>query len=48
MRDALKLAQDSNLDGFANVAQNGSYLPRYWSGKGFRACSARCSFTRTR
>ncbi|WP_445683839.1 hypothetical protein ACUDCE_04710 [Stenotrophomonas pavanii] len=36
MRDALKLAQDSNLDGFANVAQNGNYLPRYWSGKGFK------------
>ncbi|WP_295842526.1 hypothetical protein [uncultured Xanthomonas sp.] len=36
MRSALKLAQDAKLDGFDNVAANANYLPRYWSGKGFK------------
>lgn len=36
MRDALKLAQDAKLDGFDNVRANANYLPRYWSGKGFK------------
>jgi len=36
MRSALKLAQDAKLDGFDNVLSNANYLPRYWSGKGFK------------
>ncbi len=36
MRDALKLAHESGLDGFDNVRNNPNYLPRYWSSKGFQ------------
>lgn len=36
MQDALRLAKESGLEGFAELAQNGNYLPRYWSGKGFK------------
>ncbi len=37
MRDALRLAQESGLDGFDNVRNNPNYLPRYWSEKGFQS-----------
>jgi len=37
MRDALKLAQESGLDGFDNIRNNPNYLPRYWSEKGFQS-----------
>lgn len=36
MQDALRLAKESGLDGFADLSKNPNYLPRYWSSKGFR------------
>jgi len=36
LKDALQLAKDQGLDGFAPVGENARYLPRYWNAHGFQ------------